>query len=290
MPAMPRTFRVLPSRRRMLQYILILPILYILYCAVLYLVQDRFVFPRDLLPRPRAAGQFPPDVNPVTLNAGTEAAPVIVEAWFLPPLRPAPGPAPAVICFHGNAELIDSAVDSVHDWRRRGYAVLLPEYRGYGRSGGQPSQAALTEDAVRFYDILAARPDIDPERILFHGRSIGGGIACQLAAVRPPAAMVLESTFTSAASFTWSLGAPPFLARHPFRSDRILPTLDRPVLFLHGIQDDIVPIAHSRTLHRLTPGSALVELDGGHNDFPRDARLYRAAIDAFLASHGLPSP
>jgi len=297
-------FTLLPSRkmtwrRRMIEYAFILPVIYVVYCVAVYFVQDRFVFPRSMAGPGRPAGQVPRGVESIWIDAGTAAAPIRTEAWFAMPeagvagvglgVGAAPGKVPAVIFFHGNGELIDSAFDAAAGWRRRGYAVLFPEFRGYGRSGGEPSQAALTEDAVRFYDILAARPEIDAARIVLHGRSLGGGVAVQLAAARPAAALVLESTFTSAASFSWSVGAPPLLMRHPFRSDRVLPRLGRPVLFLHGVDDEIIPVEHSRRLHAMTPGSVVVELPGHHNDFPVDRAGYWRAIDGFLECQGLPA-
>ena len=75
--------------------------------------------------------------------------------------------------------------------------VLLPEYRGYGRSAGSPSQRAITEDLIAFYDLLARRPEVDAQRVVFHGRSLGGGAVCDLARHRKPAAVILMSTFTS---------------------------------------------------------------------------------------------
>jgi len=60
------------------------------------------------------------------------------------------------------------------------------------------------------------------------------------------------------------------------------------VLFLHGVNDEIIPVEHSRRLHAMTPGSALVELPGHHNDFPVDRAGYWLAIDVFLGSSGLP--
>lgn len=138
------------------------------------------------------------------------------------------------------------------------------------------------EDAGRFYDWLAARPEVDTGRIVLHGRSLGGAVAAQVAATKPCAALVMESTFTSVASMAWTIGAPPFLVRHPFRTDRVLPTLGTPVLLMHGKEDTIVPPSHSRRLKELCPGAMLVELAGGHNDFPRDRGGYWAAIDGFL--------
>src|SRR5688572_30832441 len=108
-----------------------------------------------------------------------------VEGWFLPAYGVAAGrPGPAVIFAHGNAEIIDPYALELEPYRRMGVSVLLPEFRGYGRSGGEPSEEGITDDFVAFHDLLAARPDVDPSRIVFHGRSLGGGVVCALAARR----------------------------------------------------------------------------------------------------------
>jgi fermentation-respiration switch protein FrsA (DUF1100 family) len=257
-------------------------VIYAVWCGAVYMIQERFIFPRFMIAP--ATKVIPRGVEQMWIDIGTPSRPARVEAWYLPAFG-APAKAPAVVFFHGNAELIDFCTDHVRGWRERGFAVLLPEYRGYGRSGGAPGQAGIVADATRFYDALAARPEIDASRIIIHGRSLGGGVACQLAARRPCAALVLESSFKSVSGFAWSMGVPPFFVKHPFRNDRVLPTLDRPVLIMHGKDDDIIPPSHGRRLHELCPGSMHVELPGGHNDFPVDPRRYWAAIDAFLDQH-----
>jgi len=96
-----------------------------------------------------------------------------IEAFFFPA-----GPsAPAVILAHGNAELIDDQLERAGWYRTQGFTVLIPEYRGYGRSKGSPSEDAVVHDFVAFYDRLRTQPAVDPARIYFHGRSLGGAVA-----------------------------------------------------------------------------------------------------------------
>jgi pimeloyl-ACP methyl ester carboxylesterase len=156
------------------------------------------------------------------------------------------------------------------------------EYRGYGRSGGTPGQKTIVEDAVAFRELLGDRPEVDVERIAYHGRSIGGGVACALAAQRPPSAMILESTFSSLASMAKRYLLPSPLCRHPFRNDQVLAAFDGPVLLMHGTNDFIIPHHHSEKLHGLCADSTLLLLPGGHNDFPSDPRAYVEAIQGLL--------
>lgn len=224
----------------------ILGLAYGVACAL----QERLIFPREY-----ARGRMqatPRGVEPLWITADDGSR---VEAWFVPGAGTAPGtPGPLVLFFHGNGELIDTNLDTAALYTPWGVSVLLAEYRGYGRSQGDPSQAAIVADMVRFHDLMATRPDVDPTRIVFHGRSLGGGVAGALAAERPPAALILESTFTSLAALARSRGLLEPLCRHPFRTDRVLPGLGKPVLILHGADDELIPPAHARQLHATSSG------------------------------------
>ena len=259
---------------------------YVTWCAALYCIQDRLIFPADVAPRPMGD---PPAGNTTVIKLDIETGGQ-VEAWFVPASSTRAGtPAPAVVFFHGNAEIIDYQTGMVAGYHRLGCSVLLPEYRGYGRAGGTPSERAIVADAVRFYDMLAARPGVDASRIVLHGRSLGGGIAAQVAAQRKPAALILESTFASAASMAHSYAAPSFLVRHPFRTDEVVAAIGVPLLIFHGTRDPIISVHHGRRLHRLAPASVYVEYDCGHNEFPcpRNEQAYWSEIAKFLGCNGI---
>jgi fermentation-respiration switch protein FrsA (DUF1100 family) len=246
--------------------------------TALYLLQDRLIFPRS------AAGPQLPDARPRGAEVLYRDVPGggRVEAWYVPPPR---GPAPLVVLTHGNAELIDHQGDLFAFYRRLGYAVLAPEYRGYGRSAGEPSQAAIVADVVGFLDDVRSRPEIDGARVVLHGRSIGGAVAAQVARERPPAALVLESAPASVADMAHRYLLPSFLVRHPFETAEALRDAPFPVLLLHGTGDDVVPVADGRRLRDTVPHATYVEYAGGHVDLgPADA-AYRAAVEPFLRAH-----
>lgn len=211
-----------------------------------------------------------------------------VEGWFIPGAGAAPeSPRPLVIFAHGNGELIDDWPIALRPYRAMGVSLLLAEYRGYGRSAGSPSQRAITEDFIAFRDQVAARPDVDAARIVYHGRSLGGGAVCALAAVRPPRALILQSTFTSIRSMARRYLLPGFLVLDPFDNDRVLATLDVPVFIAHGRSDDMIPPSHAEALAAAARRSTLVWYDCKHNDFPPDWDAFFGDVEAFLRGAGV---
>ena len=202
-----------------------------------------------------------------------------VEAFFIPGRgvsARAPGP------------VIDPLPRWLDAYRQMGVSVLIPEYRGYGRSAGSPSEAAIREDLVAFYDLVIDRPEIDSERVVYHGVSLGGGAVAQLASQRPPAAFILQSTFTSVADIAWDmLSVPRLLVADRFDSIAVHRASPRPTLILHGTQDELVPVRHALALHRAIPGSRLVQCAAGHNDLPPPDFDYWGEIEQFLVRRGI---
>ena len=191
-------------------------------------------------------------------------------------------PGPAVIFAHGNGELIDHWPEPLAELRRMGVSVLMPEYRGYGRTPGWPSQEAITEDYVKFYDLLAARPEVDRRRIVFFGRSLGGGAVCSLARQRKPRAMILMSTFTSVTRMARRYLVPSFLVRDPFDNLTAVSQLDIPLLIVHGRQDSLVPYEHGQKLHAAARQSELVTYEADHNDCPPNWSAFWGDLRRFL--------
>ena len=261
-------------------------IAYAAWCAVLYFQQDKMLFPADMAAEPLPS---PPalDIVVTRIAIGGERS---VESWFYPASKAhASGRAPVVVFFHGNAEIIDHQDPIVNAYRALGCGILLPEYRGYGRSGGKPSQDGIVADAVRFYDEMIERDDVDPDRIVFHGRSLGGAVAAAVAEHRMPHGLILESTFSSVATMSLKYLAPPFLVKHPFRTDRLVERADIPILIFHGSRDTLVPLSHGRKLRDLARRGEYIEFECDHNNFPGEGNeeAYWGAIGRFLADIGI---
>ena len=170
---------------------------------------------------------------------------------------------------------------------RMGISLLLVEYPGYGRSEGSPSQDSITETFVSAYDVLSSRKDVDASRIIFMGRSLGGGALCALAQKRPSAALILMSSFTSVRSFAIRYLAPSFLVRDPFDNLAVVKNYANPVMIIHGKRDAIIPFGHGQKLHQAAKQSVLIVYEAGHNDCPPNWDIFWKDVEGFLRQHGI---
>jgi hypothetical protein len=258
-------------------------VLYVAIAGVVWLAQDSLVFyPPPALAKPAAPSGWRLEDVAIPMHDGTRLAGLLA--------LPDAGKPPLVIYLGGNAEEVTGyAAEAPQAYGSR--AALFVNYRGYGASQGRPSEKAIVADAAEIYDWAARRADIDASRIVVHGRSLGTGVAVQLAAARPVKCVVLTSPFDSALavareSYPWLPVA--WLLRHPFDSTAHAPKLRMPALILSGSADTLVRPHHSDKLASLWGGPVeRVKLEGfGHNDIdlhPGYSRAIRAFLDRCLA-------
>jgi uncharacterized protein len=254
---------------------------YAAVAALVWIGQERLLF----YPQPVLGDSPPPagwrrETFQHVASDGTRLA----GALLLPPqARP-----PLVVYFGGNAEEVTaSSGEARQTYGER--AVLLLNYRGYGVSAGKPSEKSLIGDAIEVLDAIASRSDLDGSRIALHGRSLGAGVAVQVAAARPVRCVVLTSPFASAVSvaqdmYPWLPVR--WLMRHPFDSLARAPAIKAPALFLVGSEDSLIVPAQSWRLADAWGG--LVErrtFQGfGHNDVHAHP-AYAGTVRDFLDRH-----
>lgn len=193
----------------------------------------------------------------------------------------------AVVFFHGNAETVADRVP-LHDWLvDRGWDVVIIAYRGYpGSEMVTPSEDGLAKDARAAWAYTTGL-GIPKERIVLHGKSLGGGVAAMLAAEVEPRALVLESTFTSildVAQGRFYIYPAGVLLKHPFLTRDRAPKIHCPVLVLHADRDQTIPVEHGRALATMFERVQYVEVKGlGHGEtLPLVDPGARAAYTAFL--------
>ena len=254
----------------------------------LVLVLAAWGLQRQLIYLPSATTPATPDhveEVPLVTEDGLE-----LTSWFLA----ADGePVSTVVVLPGNAGDRALRLPLAEGLQARGHAVLLVDYRGYGGNPGSPSEDGLERDARAAHAAVIARDDVDEDRLVYLGESIGTGVAASLTAAHPPAALALRSPFPELADV--GRAHYPFLPVDTLLRDRFeqleqLAGYEGPLLVVAGGQDSIVPTALSVEVAEAT-GAEYVELDGvDHNDRELlDGARYLDAVDEHVRRHlGVP--
>jgi fermentation-respiration switch protein FrsA (DUF1100 family) len=189
-------------------------------------------------------------------------------AWFLPARKP--GRRPAVLFLPGNAGNRSFRAPLAAALAGSGVSVLLVDYRGYAGNPGSPSEEGLASDARAALGYLRGLPEVDPERIIYFGESLGAGPAVTLAVEHPPAALILRSPFSSLTSVArrhyWFLPVN-WLLKDRFDNLSRIGDITCPLLVLAGDRDHIVPLDESRRLFEAAsePKHLAIISGAGHN-------------------------
>lgn len=256
----------------------IIGLVYVTYGVTLFTMQRSMIFPRRYAQSPVKEVRVE-NMKKVWLIAKKGK----VEAWYIPAKDTTPAKKrPAVIFSHGNGELIDYCVEEFLPYNILGVDLMLVEYPGYGRSKGRPSQRAIREVMVKAYDWLKDQEDIDSNKIIAHGRSVGGGASCGLTKEREIGALILQSTFTNTKQFAKHYLLPPFLVLDKFDNKKVLKSYDKPVLLIHGEHDEVIPYKNSVELSKTAKNATFITYNCHHNDCPPDVYKYWKDIQGFL--------
>lgn len=222
-----------------------------------------------------------------------------LDAWWLPH----EDPRGTVLYFGGQGFLMVHSRDLLAAFAALRLNVLLFDYRGYGRSDGEPSVEGLERDALAAYDLLTEALGVDPATLVLHGHSMGSFLATATAEARPAAALVLESPITSVRGLMRALVPPLLRPIVRFEIDEVLarqsnvarlPRLTLPTLVLVGAEDNVTPERLAQEVHEASAGQPkrLAVLPGrGHNDVvPSGAahEVYEAFLREVLPTPGLP--
>lgn len=269
---------VSPVSRFIQKLFFILIGLYLAGFAIIYLVQDRFIFQRQILPAAytfshEAEEYFIPSTDSVVLNA----------LWFQRQ-NGSDSALGLILYFHGNRHSLDRWGRYATDLTALGYDVLMIDYRGYGKSTGYPSEAGLYEDAEATW--AWAKEKFPELPLIYYGRSLGTGVATALAVRHEPQKLILETPYDELKNVVpWYLRAMLYIIplRHSFRNNDRVPKISCPILILQGTADPIVPLSSALGLRPLLkPTDRFVIIKGGsHNNLNRFEEK-RKALAAFL--------
>jgi fermentation-respiration switch protein FrsA (DUF1100 family) len=200
--------------------------------------------------------------------------------------RPHPASRGALLYCHGNAGNLEQRGWAVRELGEAlGKSVLIFDYPGYGRSGGEPSEAGCYAAADAAYEWLVRDCGVQAEDILLYGESLGGGVAVDLASRRPHRALILVRTFTSIPNVAQEqFGWLPIRRLVSSRFDNLakIGRCERPIFIARGDRDPLVPFSQGKQLRDASGGKAtFFTMEGcGHND-PPGVEFY-AALRRFL--------
>ncbi len=252
---------------------------YVLLVAFVYLRQAKMLyFPV------RQIDATPADVNlpfdEITLQT---ADGVHISAWYIP----SPQTRGFLVFCHGNAGNISHRLDSIRLFHEMELSVLIFDYRGYGKSEGEPAEKGMYLDAEAAYDFLVTVKGAAPSRIIVFGRSLGSAVAAELAMRRTAGALIIESGFTSVPD----LGRKFFphmpvklISRFHYATIDKVGRLHLPKLFIHSPEDEIVPYAQGRELFAAAgEPKEFLTIHGDHNGgFLLSGDSYLHGIERFL--------
>ena len=268
---------------RMFQSVLIiLAAVWILLALFLYFNQSRFVYYpfKSMDSTPDEIGLSYQDVHLVTEDG------IRIHGWYIPH----PDPRYTLLFLHGNAGNISHRLESLRIFHALGLSVLIIDYRGYGKSEGKPDEPGTYIDARAAWNYLVDDLRIPANKIIIFGRSLGGAVAVDLSGQVQPAALILESTFTS----LYDMGKHYYpylpirlLARIKYASIEKIRKIHTPLLVIHSQEDDIVPYELGRRLFEAAnQPRQFVTITGDHNyGYLESGNMYINQLDSFISTY-----
>jgi len=208
-----------------------------------------------------------------------------INGWLIP----ADSSEYVLIFCHGNAGNISHRLESIQIFNRLSLDVFIFDYRGFGKSEGQIDEEGTYLDALGAWDFLVAEKRYDPKKIIIFGRSLGSGIASWLAREKQPAALILESSFTSLPDLgakLYPLFPVHFLSRYHYPTFDNLQYINCPKLFIHSKGDEIIPFSLGlENFKSASEPKMFLEIQGSHNDaFMVSGSKYMEGIHKFISN------
>jgi fermentation-respiration switch protein FrsA (DUF1100 family) len=231
--------------------IIFLLLVYLVFFILAYIFADRLIF----LPQP-STYKDSSDIIKLSSEEGVKISAIYLHH---------PNAEKIILYSHGNAEDLGIILPILLEIKNFGFSVLAYDYRGYGTSNGVPSEKNSYKDIIAAYKYITDSLRIAPENIIALGRSLGGGVATDLAFNFPLGGLILESTFLSAYRVITNI---PLFPLDKFNNSRKIVKIKVPVLVIHGNKDEVIPFWHGEALFNLanSPKKFYIVENARHND------------------------
>lgn len=209
---------------------------------------------------------------------------VKLQGWFVP----ATHPRGTVLFFHGNAGNMGYWLELLNIFHELNFNSFHIDYRGFGKSEGNPSEAGTYQDALAAWNYLVTQRQLAPTSIVLHGQSLGGAVAGWLATQKKPKVLILESTFTSIPNMAARLFPylpTRWLTRYQYNTLENLKNIHCPVLVIHSPDDEIIPFNEGQQLFTAaSEPKAFLKIQGKHNGgVLLDLQHYTRGLKDFLS-------
>jgi uncharacterized protein len=254
-------------------------IVYVIIGVALYFLQELFIFHPKKLPADYAY-QFDIPFREINLPVSAKKNLSIVQFTVPDSVRKG-----IVLYFHGNRQNINRYAKYAAGFTRNKYEVWMIDYPGYGKSTGKRTEQILYNDALLFYKMAISK--VSAEHIILYGKSLGTGIAAQLASVRDCKRLILETPY-------YSLDA---MARHYFFIYPVMPFtkyaiptceyfeyINAPITIFHGTRDGVIPYKHAKWLTEKKPGTVLITIPKGKHNNLGTFPLFQQQLDSLLSN------
>ena len=208
---------------------------------------------------------------------------ILLHGWY----APCNGSSRVILLLHGNTGNISDCISSISLFAKLGYSSFVFDYRGYGQSEGHTDEQGTYRDAEAAWEWLLRERQYAPQQVVILGRSLGASISSWLASRHRPAAVVLESTFTSLpdiAAETHRLIPARLMTRFEYNTLSNIRQIHSPILIVHGRDDIVIPYHHGRRLYAAAnEPKAFLDIDGNHAEgFLFSGQGYIKGLQAFL--------
>jgi fermentation-respiration switch protein FrsA (DUF1100 family) len=262
-------------KRRLIRLMRMVLLVFLGLCIVLYALQTKMIFPgAETQGQRHAVVRAGPHEELIELKTADGTLIVALFGHALAsdgtPLPDAKS-RPTILFFYGNGMCLADCAGEFRKFQRLGANVMIPDFAGYGMSGGAPSAAGVLQTADAAYEHLIHRGDIDAKKVFPVGWSLGAAGAIHIAATRPVAGLITLSAFTSLREMAHNLL--PFLPtsvllRHHLENEQKIADVKCPILMFHGRRDSIIPFWMSQRLESAAkaPVTRIAIDEADHND------------------------
>ena len=252
-------------------------VVYVLCGTALYFFQEKILFHPESLPVDYPLN-FKQSFKEINLPVNAKKNLSIVQ--FTVPDSVCKG---VVLYFHGNRKNIERYAPFAVNFTRNNYEVWMIDYPGFGKSTGKRTEKGLYSDAAILYEMARAR--FSREQIIIYGKSIGTGIASQLASVKDCKRVILETPYYSIDAlmqhyaFMYPVS---WLTKYHFPTYTYFKKIEAPVTLFHGTDDEVIPYQQAMRLAKENPGVELITIEDGRHNNLNESPVFQEHLNSLL--------